>query len=269
MTRSMIHDIKLESWSEFKTLIGRIVGEQYWGPDPERFWFRGHAEAAWPLTSSFDRLFAKTDPARKRTIHQTMLDTLRDRLEVSEEESVIRTRRELRNETTGLALNEMAALAQHYGTPTRMLDWSESPYIAAFFAFSDFSRMGQSIRESEGDCAIVALDTLASAWNSETGVSLVVANRRNSSRLRHQRGVFTLNSSISACLEDYCEAFYGGRESTEKPLMRIIVPKSEAANGLRDLAMMGITSESMFPGLEGAARFAFVTAIDRHIWRDA
>jgi FRG domain len=264
----MIEDIKLDSWSEFKALIGRIVGEQHWGPDPERFWFRGHADASWTLTSSFDRLFAKVEPARKRTVHQTMLDTLRDRLEVSEDEGVIGIRRELRDQTTGLALNEIAALAQHYGTPTRMLDWSESAYIAAFFAFSDFSRMGQSIGDSRGDCAIIALDTLASAWNSETGVSLVIANRRTNSRLRHQRGVFTLNSSVSSCLEDYCDSFYGERESSERPLLRIVIPKSEAPKGLRDLAMMGITSESMFPGLDGAARFAFVTAVDRHIWRD-
>ncbi|MCU1503342.1 MAG: hypothetical protein JWM12_2696 [Ilumatobacteraceae bacterium] len=262
-----LETVVMETWSEFKDLVGRFVGEGFWGLVPERFWFRGHADAAWSLTSSFDRLFAHIDPAKRRTVHQTMLDSLRERLEVAEDESLVRIRTELRDET-GIAVTEMAALAQHYGTPTRMLDWSESAYIAAFFAFSDFGRIGQEMTTEQGDCAVIALDTRASAWNSDSGVSLVNANRRINSRLRRQRGVFTLNSSVSSSLEEYCTAFYGERDPVDRPLTRLIIPKALAPGAIRDLEMMGITSESMFPGPEGAARFAFVTAVDRHIWRE-
>jgi FRG domain len=259
--------IEMESWADFKDLVGRIVGEGTWGLEPERFWFRGHADAAWTLMSSFDRLFSHVDAATRRTVHQTMLDSLRERLEVTEDEALVRIRSELRDDT-GIAVTEMAALAQHYGTPTRMLDWTESAYIAAFFAFSDFGRIGQEMDAEQGQCAVVALDTRAAAWNSDSGVTLVNANRRMNSRLRRQRGVFTLNSSVCSSLEDYCSSFYGDKEPDDRPLVRLILPKAFAPGALRDLEMMGITSESMFPGLEGAARSAFVTAVDRHIWRE-
>jgi hypothetical protein len=65
---------------------------------------------------------------------------------IPEDTQVIRSQIRALNEAIGLISKErikewppvsllsMLALAQHYGVPTRMLDWSLDPYVAAYFA---------------------------------------------------------------------------------------------------------------------------------------
>jgi len=266
--KSGLKSYDLDSWSDFKVLIGRVLSESAWGAGAENYWFRGHSSSSWPLRASFDRAFGDIDPALRRSVHQEMLVALRDRLDFSEDPAVIELRERLRLSPLD-DIPELAALAQHYGTPTRMLDWSESAYVAAFFGFAGFPLGGTSVgsEDEEDCCSIIALNRVASAWNSDSGVTLVQTDRRSNSRLRRQRGVFTLNSSMFGTLEEYCSEFCRSSGATDSALIKMTLPKSEGPAALRDLEMMGITSESMFPGIEGAAKYALVRSLDRLVWR--
>src|SRR5262245_53446836 len=115
------------TWDEFKNGIrGTLPG----GHDYDvykKFIFRGQGSAEWPLQSTFDRTYSNKQAASRDTLAKELIKEFYEecarysawRYEVEDP--------------------RVLAMAQHHGLPTRLLDWSFSPYVAAYFAFSWFN----------------------------------------------------------------------------------------------------------------------------------
>ena len=233
--------VRYGGWVEFaRDLFTELFGDGIFRQG--RYLFRGSANADWGLSSYFDRRFA-TVPLEQRMM-------LWDRL-VSE------WRRGC--EDVGVAPSitdedrKLWALGQHHGLPTRLLDWSVSPYVAAFFAFADHLTSPPG-RQHHVAVWVLHLDN--PVWARQGGVEVVAAPALENVRLRNQGGRFTLCRASIGTLEEYVERF-----AEDVALTKCVLPAAEAGRALSDLDAMGITSAELFADLSGTAKLATMRAV--------
>ena len=170
-------------------------------------------------------------------------------------------------------------IMQHFGVPTRLLDWSENPFVSLFFALTAQQRE----RDPKPDAAVWVL--LPDAWNqwafrhvTYRGGPLSVFNKlvgvyspnpensdtppanqaaifgiHNSQRIVAQRGVFTISGSNINSIEDTFTQIRD-EDINECALRKIIVPTGRVEELLDRLTAIGYGESVIFPDLEGLAR---------------
>ena len=236
-----IRTVRCSGWSAFKRDLYGVLFDG--GAFEEQVYlFRGVGNDEWHLESSFDR-FARDIPLDRRpTEAEALVHLFSEECEAGEGDVG-----EFPED-----LHSRVALAQHYGLPTRGLDWTESPYVAGYFAFADAWSYGQA--DERGHVAIWALDQRHEVWRRDPGegVDIVVTGRAGNERMIRQRAALTYLHAPFVGLDLFVAEEVGDGDA----LIRFSLPKSQAREALADLAAMGITSTRLFPDREGAARAA-------------
>jgi hypothetical protein len=147
------------------------------------------------------------------------------------------------------------ALAQHFGAPTRLLDWSEDPLVATFFAVEDW--------DIDTDAAVFMIQPEArftpehvQSFNSVQSVAFrpPAIDRR----IPAQRSVFTYHPH-----EPQDQPFVpldmrpdiGGQVSNPGSIVRgfakITIPRNLKRALFSSLSHIGIDRRNLFPGLDG------------------
>lgn len=152
----------------------------------DRLLFRGQSSSGWPLCPS---LF------RGRDGKVLPIETRRERLDrlalcLDEFMSEYGRFREDKKQDPKRDFNEKMAIAQHYGLPTPLLDWTESALVAMFF----------SVAFWDGKAEMVRVFAVARSDFCKSNGALLVGNDPDMYRQGNQRG------ELSFCVEKEAES---------------------------------------------------------------
>ena len=126
--------------------------------------FRGHGDAGWRLATTLERARTSTPTDDERFL---LLEFLRHAGAYLAPQLV----------PDDSDIFAWLGLMQHYGAPTRMLDWTRSPYVGLFFALEEAVA-------GKRDAALWALDT---AWCSRRSAELLASQRLMDSNASRRR----------------------------------------------------------------------------------
>lgn len=226
-----VETVKLESWDAFKR---EWVGSYLRLPrySREQLCFRGHACRDWKLEPTLDRNRDFRDNEDRENFRRELIDEFR------RSSYGLRTQEQY---PVRDAIEEWEFLGRHHGLPTTILDWTRSPYIAAYFAF-----------EATADCeseyvAIWALQHGIVDWTTTEGVELDEEETiRFNMRAAEQGG---LSSRVTVAKRPM-------EEIVGEALLRIDIPATQRQHALVDLDEMMINRRTLFRDLDGAATAA-------------
>ena len=230
---TQLGNARLQSWQSFLQWVDDH-SDSAWA-------FRGLGDSTYPLLPSVGRI-SNYSPSKERSVLASF-------------------RRRVPQFTTDIGFGEWEylALAQHHGVPTRLLDWTTNPLVAAYFAASaspdtrQVSYMRKTVAATPEraliDCRVVAtrvkhaqvIDIDANADPLKLNDLGFVIPRTISNRIGSQSGLFSVHPSPDQPWLD--------------PLARSAnvfdIPGGDRDFFLRRLFYMGVDPLYLMGGLDG------------------
>lgn len=246
----------LDDWRQLAEAASRTTSGS---PFTTGYFFRGQADAGWPLRPTLLRHFRagiKATEALKIEQQAFMDFSSQAHLHVRFDPNFVSARR-----------MQWWAMMQHYGAPTRLLDWTNSMYVAAYFACVDFwdrdgaiwladstvvcapviAKFGEKLHMDERQLLQPDADHWLQLWWPEV----------RTDRMAMQQGLFTLCHNVlgdhERIIEDICQKRHessGGVEVYRK----VTIPKDLKPLFLRQLQSMNVRASALFPGMDGIGK---------------
>lgn len=230
------------SWAEYKALAASDLEKD------GAIIYRGQRLSSWGLVSSVHRTALVRSIPDLKNYADFMLPRVHDALEAWVGRSW--------NLKDPLGFAEFLAFLQHNGFPTPLLDWTESPYVAAYFAFEGVNHF----RPQSEDVAIFAFNQRA--WTSTfkqvydiaditPHVSVLRPRQVGNHKLAMQQGCFTVTNIL-----DIEEHIHLNESEERKFLIKYTLDVRERPKVIRELSLMGISAIQLMPSVEAVCKKA-------------
>lgn len=235
---------RLESWEAFLKLITRA---------PYTHWaFRGERDERWPLYSSLSRYFQNFGIAKDAWAEQ--------------EARILRIFKRKAHQFLAKPPEtsddfQWLALMQHHGAPTRLIDFTWSPYVAAFFALERTLHDGvvwalnpariessRAPKPTRMDPRVKGNFPRYFLKGNHRFIWMGEPHTMNS-RLIAQSGTFAVPGVLDRPLEEILTG-----ANREEILAKFVLTNEVREVGMRELYRMNITYATLFPDLDGLAK---------------
>lgn len=213
-------------------------------------WFRGHEDSEWKLIPSIQR----NELCNKESFITNDFYIYVHQIEEGMPDK--------RNYAAWISL------MQHYGLPTRVLDWSSSPLIASYFALEkNRERRNDSCiwvliprhvnrQENFGGCvypvdAYTVQQMLLPAFKSNAKIDdrykdkiIACHSVEKNLRMYSQQAAFTVHNSLKK-LEDICD---------EETLFKFVIPYEYKEDMYNSISVLGISTSYVYPDMEHVSK---------------
>lgn len=249
-----LKEIKIDNWQDYLSLT---LSPKYvsWG-------FRGQSDSSWPIQSTLTRYLNDFSVHKNAWEHQ--------------EERIIRIFKRkahhyLKNIPDDNDVLQWLSIMQHHGTPTRIIDFTWSPFVAAFFALQratkesavwaiypasfDYQKTIKLVNGSEIEPKKLwpTNNEIFKKHFLEGTTPFVVQGEPNAmnDRLIAQSGTFAIPSVIDKSLEEILLTY----PNSENVIVKIILNTNKIRNeAMSYFHVTNINESTLFPGIDGMAR---------------
>ncbi len=246
-------DIRISNWNELQERLFQNAWDEGLGRYRSRYAFRGLSRASYELKTSLQRLGPLYAELERHSLRNFRKYAHRDA-------------------APGDSVWSWLSVAQHHGLPTRLMDWTYSPYIAMHFATVNIDRFNEdaAIWCVNYEAAHLLLPERLSGVLTDEGAHVFTVEMLGKaagtleefqklgdrefvvfleppsldSRIVNQYALFSVMSSASASFDQWLHEF-------PDLWFRVIVP-AELKWEIRDkLDQANITERVLFPGMDG------------------